>query len=261
MHWSPEHIDALLEGNLPANEQKVLLEHIAEPCEQCERTLLAEGLDIDALARLIAAETAPEEHISPVERQSIWRAVAPEAKPRKGWWTKGAAVALAAAAIFLVFPRAATPPDTGVPFNIKGSEAETIDVELRVIAGKFEADGFKSDRRIESGQAAQQDETLLFELDAEKEGTRYLFAIDGAGGIIYLHPPQGHLPEIEAAGRRQVSFDDQLVALDLVDVTTPLTLVGTASPTALDPQKDVVEPWQQERGALSYVVMTIEVAQ
>ncbi|MBT3218132.1 MAG: hypothetical protein HN348_03500 [Proteobacteria bacterium] len=265
MHWSPEHMDALFEGTLGAETLTELVKHLAEPCEQCEQTLLDEGLDLETLARLIAAESAPEEHISPVERQAIWREVAPEARPRRHWWTAGAVVALAAAAIFLFFPGIISPPNGTNPentYNVKGIDTEEpIAVELRIIAGEFTDEGFKSNRRIESGQSALSTETLLFELDAKKEGTRYLFAIDAAGELSLLAPPGGTLPDIEPAGRRQVSFDGQLVAFDLVDVASPLTLVSCASPIALDLQKEVIEPWQQhgKAGGISFVTMTIEV--
>jgi len=205
-HLTPEMLEALLDGSLPADRR--------------------EG----------APPAAPE----PAAERAMWGAVEralPAPRRRRGW--AGGGLALAAAALLVSLARAPQPPYDGV----KGAGAPP-GVTLRVVVGRDGPAGFEPGRRLVDGDAAGAGETLLFELECGAPAARYLFAIDGAGALTQLSPPEG-AARVEPAGRAPVTWRGQWLALDLSDAASPLTLVAAASSEALDPEREVALPWRR----------------
>jgi len=159
------------------------------------------------------------------------------------------------AAALLVFIHDPQPYD-----GIKGDLPAPPEVHLRVVAGRQSGTDFELTGRLADGDRVAQDLTLLFELETDRLGARYLFVVDGQGTGTQLAPPPGTLPEVEAAGSRRVEQDGSWVALDLGDMQGPLTLVAAASVLPLDADADVMRPYEagQRPAWLDYDSLSLE---
>ncbi|MBW1879292.1 MAG: zf-HC2 domain-containing protein [Deltaproteobacteria bacterium] len=268
-HLTPERLEALLDGSLPARERRALGAHLAGECQQCAE-VLAEGPDLDTLARLLEAEAADPEPLDVAAGWAALEAALPDTKageaishPRRRWrGGLGVALALAAAAaLFVLFSGPEPSPEVGV----KGVVATVApEVHLRVVAGRAGAERFDLDRRVVSGDRVDRGETLLFEVETDRRAARYLFAVDPGvtmGGVTFLAPPDGETTGLEPAGRHRVTWGGEWVALDLDDAPASLTVVCAASTAPLDPL-DVVSGWLEGRPppGVGYEAITVEVS-
>ena len=254
-HLDRERIEALLDGSLDPRSARALADHLRAPCPDCERAAEEHGASLDLLSRLCEAAEAAPQALSDGEREAIWGGVAP-AQPTRWRRPATAATALfALAAALLLFLR---PPAPGG--LEKGGEVVAPAVELRVVAGRVEDGRFAAERRLADGARVGGDATLIFELETDRLAARYLFALDGSGRALQLLPRPGAVPAVEPAGGRQVWQGGDWVVLALDDLQGPLTLVSAASILPLDPQLEVLRPWQAEepRERVGYATMTLE---
>lgn len=270
-HLDPARLDALLEGLLPPEETRRLRAHLAVDCPTCAAAL-GDGPDLDLLARLLDAEAAPpspppadlwdriaEEApwahplavvrraplapsplapspvvTSPVATSPVARS--PIVRAARRWWP---ALALAAAALLAVpFIPSGDPPLDGV----KGPEIAP-EVHLRAVVAASDGGALSPTGRVADGDHLDPRATLLFELETLRPSARYLFVVDAAGVTTWLSPTDGRAPAVEPAGRRRLGSAGAWVALDLSDLTAPITLVAAASPAPLDPRTGVLGPW------------------
>ena len=240
-HLDPQRIAAILEGTLPPEEAAFLRQHLAAPCTRCEEAL-NNGPDLDTLLRLVEAEGAPPVRLPDRDRSwQVVRAALPMGRGHRAAWWVGAALA-AALALIVLRPQVATPPDH-LADGIKGATTAMTTVQLRVIVGHEEGGRFALDSRLAGGEVVAHDQTLLFELETDRPAARYLFAVQSNGTVLLLAPPEGEPATVSPAGRSKVEAGGQWVALDLADQRGPITLVAAASPSPLDLQREVIDPW------------------
>jgi hypothetical protein len=275
MHLDANVIDALLDGSLEPGRASALREHLAQPCEACQRALEDHGLELDTLLRLVEAEQALDESVEQpltgLERAALWRSVEDdlprprEAQPsRRGWRLPTlATAALALAAALVLFLRLPA-PDQAYD-GVKGPEVEAPAapaLELRVVTGREQAGKVELGRRVAAGEILGRDELLLFDLETDRASARYLFVVDGEGVITPLAPAPGETPALTPAGSARVASQGGWVVLDLVDMRGPLTIVGAASSLAVDPVREVQQPWRDDerRGFVAYDSLVVELA-
>lgn len=260
IHLTPDRLQALLEGTLPPDDAAALRPHLETDCPTCA-TALAEAPDLDVLLRLLEATGAPAE--APRDREALWAgidgrletaarpATAPSRAPRGAqrgvvlrWGPVLVGGVLAAGVLFAVLRP--TPPVDPVrdPGGLKGDVPAPPTVSLAVLAGHLDDAGFQLEARLADGDRVDPSRTLLFEMNADKVGARYLFAVQGDGTVLQLFPPDGAVPALEAPGPRRVGPEGRWVSLSLHDVPGPVTLVAAASALPLDPVEDVLRPWQ-----------------
>ncbi len=240
MHLDANVIDALLDGSLEPGRASALREHLAQPCEACQRALEDHGLELDTLLRLVEAEQALDESVEQpltgLERAALWRSVEDdlprprEAQPsRRGWRLPTlATAALALAAALVLFLRLPA-PDQAYD-GVKGPEVEAPAapaLELRVVTGREQAGKVELGRRVAA-----------------------------------LAPAPGETPALTPAGSARVASQGGWVVLDLVDMRGPLTIVGAASSLAVDPVREVQQPWRDDerRGFVAYDSLVVELA-
>ncbi len=245
IHLTPDRLDALLEGTLPAEEAAALREHLEAECPTCAE-VIADGPDLVTLGRLLAGAWAGSaEHPA---KEDLWRALSPSLPRRvaRPWWRRwswpvlGAALAAALALVVL------RPPPQG-PGGVKGQLDLPPAVVLRVAAGQPGPEGLAPSRRLGDGDVADAADTLLFDLEVDRPAARYLFVVDGEGVSWLLAPAPGTPARVEPAGRRAVKHQQGWVALDLGDMVGPLELVAAASEVVLEPRAEVVEPFVDGR--------------
>ncbi len=253
-HLDRRALEALLDGSLPAARSRALLAHLQGGCERCAALLEREGPDLDTLARLVAAEeAAPAE--PPADLWPRVEAALPRTRRRLPAW--GVGLALAAALLLAVRPR----PGGGPAERVKATgEAAAPGVELRVVAGHMEKGGFDLAGRLRDGDAVPRDETLIFEIAADRPAARYLFAVDGRGRATLLAPTGA--AAVEPAGARQLVEGGAWVALALDDVPGPLRLVAAAGPPVDDPVSAILDPWRAGRRPPGFGLasLTLEIA-
>jgi hypothetical protein len=156
--------------------------------------------------------------------------------------------ALAAAFAMYLYVRPPTPRDadplTSPPSadGVKGVEQAPPAIRLQVARATAESTtgAFDVLGLVREGSVLAPSDTLFFELKADQEAYRYLFALDGRGGLHLLLPSRGRAPIRENAGARRVSVDRSYVALELSDLEGPIMLVAAASESPMDVEKELL---------------------
>jgi hypothetical protein len=239
-HLTPERLRSLLEGTLDDPQRGRLLAHLNQGCEACSRVLEHET-DVDLLERLLLAEQAPAMALEPWERQAMFDGLEPahSQAPPRGRRTLPLLFALAAALLLVVAVFGTREASWD---GVKGDPLFSAAVlELRVVHGHMDGDRFELDGRVEQGQQLASNAALLFELESDRAGARYLFAAGADDQITWLAPVGS--PALSPAGSSKVMDGEDWTALEVSDLVPPIRLVGVLAEEPL-PLKDVLGAWR-----------------
>jgi hypothetical protein len=226
-HLCEKRYAALLGGTLPPEEARALAAHLDGECEVCERFLA--GLetvdDVDALADATLTGTAGAAAGNDLEFARIQRALRPTAPARRRLGVAAAAATvLLVAGLGVTATRLAGPGPASSWDGTKGAAPAPIPVRLRFL--RLSQDG--SVMKGISGEAADREASLLFEVDAAQSADVLLARADAMGGVELIW--RRRVP----AGRTAVSVDGRPAAYPLDGLGGPQRFLLFASDAPLD---------------------------
>jgi len=228
---TPERIDHLLRGTVPAADRRVLLDHLSSPCESCLDLL--SGPAGDAIVARLGGDglTAPE-------ADRIFSAAAPAVvptrarRPRIQRWVASIALAAAGVAIVVSF----LPKWHGIEredTRLKGTPAHPApEARLIMLAGKPLAP--ESVRLLQRGEKLGPREVLLVRIRISAPAFVYLVGIGESGPGLVLWPDKA-VREPRPAGEFELARAGDALSIDPRALGRAPQIALIASPRPLEP--------------------------